>query len=144
MQVRGLDKLTAFLRSRAEKALAESKDDVQIGFTAAYAIYVHEDLEARHQPPHGHGGQAKFLEQPAREQQEVLAATVRDALSGGASIPQALMLAGLQLQGMAQDLCPVDTGNLRASAYTKLVDRLEAELGAVAGVSPGGHSVTEV
>jgi len=27
-----------------------------------YAIYVHEDLNARHEPPYGNGGHAKFLE----------------------------------------------------------------------------------
>ncbi len=37
--------------------------DIIIGYVADYAVYVHEDLQARHQP----GKQAKFLEQPARE-----------------------------------------------------------------------------
>jgi len=37
--------------------------DVIVGYTMAYAIYVHEDLEARHAP----GKEAKFLEKPARE-----------------------------------------------------------------------------
>ncbi len=37
------------------------------GNAAPYAIYVHENLEARHDPPYGHGGQAKFLESAVLE-----------------------------------------------------------------------------
>lgn len=45
---------------------------VIVFYTAEYAIYVHEDLEARHKP----GTQAKFLEQPLREKRMRLAAIV--------------------------------------------------------------------
>jgi len=37
--------------------------DVVVGYVADYAVYVHENLQAKHKP----GKQAKFLEQPARE-----------------------------------------------------------------------------
>jgi len=37
--------------------------DVVVGYVADYAVYVHEDLQAKHKP----GKQAKYLEQPARE-----------------------------------------------------------------------------
>lgn len=37
--------------------------DAIVGYTAGYAIFVHEDLEAQH----AEGKQAKFLEGPARE-----------------------------------------------------------------------------
>ena len=33
---------------------------------------------------------------------------------------QAMLKAGLFLQAASQRLCPVDTGNLRASAFTRL------------------------
>lgn len=36
---------------------------VEVGYSMYYAIYVHEDLDARHKP----GKQAKYLEQPLRE-----------------------------------------------------------------------------
>ena len=36
---------------------------VRVFYTASYAVYVHEDLEARHSP----GQEAKFLEKPIRE-----------------------------------------------------------------------------
>lgn len=29
-----------------------------------YAPYVHENLQARHDPPYGQGGKAKFMEDP--------------------------------------------------------------------------------
>ena len=51
--------------------------DVMVGYGTDYAIYVHEDLEARHAA----GKQAKFLEQPLRDFQtqiaEVIAKTIR-------------------------------------------------------------------
>lgn len=30
-----------------------------------YGPYVHENLQARHDPPYGQGGKAKFMEDPA-------------------------------------------------------------------------------
>jgi hypothetical protein len=39
---------------------------------APYAIYVHEDLHAQHQP----GKQAKYLEQPARQYRDAMKAIV--------------------------------------------------------------------
>lgn len=38
--------------------------DVVVGYTASYAVYVHENEEARHAP----GKIAKYLEVPAREE----------------------------------------------------------------------------
>ena len=37
--------------------------DMMVGYQAEYAVYVHEDLEARHKT----GKQAKYLEAPARQ-----------------------------------------------------------------------------
>jgi len=89
---------------------------VIVGYTAQYAIYVHENLEANHP----NGGQAKYLEQPAREMQAELAQIVKDRLNRGQTLEQALYVAGLKLQGESQKLVPVDTGNLRASAFTRI------------------------
>lgn len=46
--------------------------EVIVGYTQEYAIYVHEDLNARHAP----GKEAKFLEGPARRLQTRLARVV--------------------------------------------------------------------
>jgi len=49
---------------------------VLVGYTAAYAVYVHELVNNRHKP----GKQAKFLEQPLREKRlrmaEIIVAAV--------------------------------------------------------------------
>ena len=50
---------SAFTRAEGEGVDTE----VEVGYTAEYAVYVHENLDARHEP----GKQAKYLEQPARE-----------------------------------------------------------------------------
>ncbi len=123
MQVTGLDQVRARLNRWVADTIEHAEQTVEVGFTAAYAIFVHENLEARHEPPWGKGGQAKFIEQPIRERQQELADVITAAVKAGRTPLQAQLLAGLTLQGWAQALTPIDTGNLRASAYTKVVDR---------------------
>ncbi len=124
-----LDKLVALLRSKAAKAAKDNGAVVAVGYTAAYALYVHENMEQKllGQPrPSGLGtywspnGQPKFLEGPARELRPELAAIVKQALSQGKTMAQALLLAGLRLQRESQQRVPVEYGNLRASAFTRL------------------------
>lgn len=114
-KVEGLEKVVAALRARAAKARKDNDASVSVGYSAGYSLRVHEDLEAHHT-----NGQAKFLEQPAREFAPVLAGIVREALRQGKTLAQALLLAGLRLQREAMLLTPVDTGALRASAFTRL------------------------
>jgi CRISPR/Cas system-associated exonuclease Cas4 (RecB family) len=78
----------AALRAKAVQARKEGAPVVVVGYTAAYAIYQHEDLTM--------------------------------TVAGGATLAQGLMLAGLRLQRESQLLCPVDTGHLRSSAFTRL------------------------
>jgi hypothetical protein len=47
-----------------------------VSYGTNYAVYVHEDLEARHKP----GKQAKFLEQPLREKRDRIGAIVIEAV----------------------------------------------------------------
>jgi hypothetical protein len=56
----GVLRNTAFTRSEG----TEMNPEVRVGYTAGYALYVHENLKAHHPV-----GQAKFLEQPARQKQ---------------------------------------------------------------------------
>jgi hypothetical protein len=52
---------------------------VEVGFSAAYAIFVHENLEARH-----HVGQAKFLQTPLdTKRAQILAIIQERARVGG-------------------------------------------------------------
>lgn len=101
-----------------EKKIAELQRpaSVQVGFTVNYAIYVHENLKAFHPV-----GQAKFLETAARENETKINKIIASALKKGASLDEALLLGGLYLQREAQKLCPVDTGALKASAFTRIV-----------------------
>lgn len=50
----------------------------QVGFTQFYAIYVHENVGANFKV-----GQAKFLEEPAREMARELGGVVRASMQGG-------------------------------------------------------------
>ena len=119
-KVEGVSRVIAALRKadkklQADKARGGQGQSVVVGFTAAYAIYVHEDLAAHHNV-----GQAKFLEQPARTLKRELAQIITDAVKKGKTLLQGLLLAGLRLQREAMILTPVDTGNLRASAFTRV------------------------
>lgn len=111
----GVLKLVEKLRELAVRRTTDADVSVAIGYTQSYAIYVHENLEARHPV-----GQAKFLEQPFRERVNAMAAIVRKALLANRTMAQALLLAGLYLQRESQLLVPVDTGALKGSAFTRL------------------------
>lgn len=113
-QMQGLQSVINALRSKAAKANKDSKSSVVVGFSASYAIYVHENLEAHHPI-----GQAKFLEQPAKQMKSELAEIVKSALRQGKTVSQSLLLAGLRLQRESMRLVPVDTGALKASAFVR-------------------------
>jgi len=125
VKIDGLDKL--LLRFKAEKTLA--KDSVVIvGYTAKYALYVHENVEMkwkgkpRKKPAKGkywEPGQAKFLEQPARERITEIKAAIVGVYRKTHSLPLGLKAGGLLLQRFSQKLVPVDTSALKGSAYTK-------------------------
>jgi len=71
---------TSALKSSAATAssIERSKMEVVISYGTAYALYVHEDLEARHKP----GKTAKFLEGPFREHQKKLINIVKESIRG--------------------------------------------------------------
>lgn len=48
--------------------------DVLVGYTANYAVYVHEDLNAHHKT----GKSAKYLERPAREKRGEIIAIINE------------------------------------------------------------------
>lgn len=80
-------------------------------------LHVHENLQMFHRV-----GRAKFLEQPARELQNdgTLRRIVDEGRKQGLTLAQCLLRAGLRIQRDSQLLVPVRTGNLRASAFTRL------------------------
>lgn len=113
----GDDEVIKKLRDIAKRVSKKYEGNVVVGYEAAYAVYVHEDLTASHP----NGGQAKYLEQPARTKAKEIREVVNAAMARGATVEKALFMGGLKLQRESQLLVPVDTGYLRASAFTKIM-----------------------
>lgn len=110
VKVEGVEKVIAGLKLRVPKA---PRVVVRVGYGTNYGLFVHEDLSAHHRV-----GQAKFLEMPARQMAPELRQYIAQLVQQGMELAQALLLAGLRLQAASQKLVPVDTGQLRASAFT--------------------------
>lgn len=115
-RIDGLEQLLARFRAMQSRWI-RPRSSVVVGYQTNYAVHVHENMEARHPV-----GQAKFLEQPARELSNdgTLQGIVTTALRRGATVEQALLLAGLRLQRESQRLVPVATGTLKNSAFTRI------------------------
>lgn len=121
MKVNGIDGIQRAFRGLSKSAFGagatKTNPQVIVGYTAEYAVYVHENLECNHP----NGGQAKYLESPARRLRPELVEMVRDLVfNKKMTLANALLLAGLRLQRESQLLVPIDTGNLRDSAFTRL------------------------
>ena len=130
MKVLNLKKVLSSIKSQKTKYNKSTKmPSVIVGYTARYALHVHENLgqtlkgQPRPSPKTGNywdpNGQPKFLEQPARTLAGELATIVKTAMKNGATMLQSLFIAGLRLQRESQLLVPVDTSNLKNSAFTK-------------------------
>ena len=109
------------------KKAGKSIIGVTVGYTANYAVHVHENakMEARRRlssKRKNPRAQWKFLEQPARELQSDMTKIVRASMKKIPDMEIALGAAGLLLQRESQLLVPVDTGNLKGSAFTRLDD----------------------
>lgn len=111
-RVERIGALIGALRRLGDKV--RGRTSVLVGYTQNYALPVHERLDVFHPV-----GQAKYLEQPARTLAPELAEIARRAYQKGATVEEALLLAGLRLQRASQQLVPVDTGALRNSAFTR-------------------------
>lgn len=148
--VEGFSSVIAAIRQRIAAAQAEANVSVVVGFTAVYALYVHENVEARNiglSVPRKSGigvywgphGGPKFLEGPAREMSEELGETVRTAMANGLPMAQALLLAGYKLQREAMERVPVEHDLLRSSAFTKLETELALSTARQATGQTGGQ-----
>lgn len=113
VEIVGLEKVVQEMRARTRKLQTTS---LVVGYSAPYALRVHEDLAMRHP----RGGQAKFLEQPMREYSVQIAQVVRDEVAKGSELPRALEEGGLFLLEKSIPLVPVDTGFLRDSWYVRI------------------------
>lgn len=116
MKITGVRRVRQTLKGLRTK-YGEKSPVVLVGYTANYALHVHENLESRHKE----GQQAKYLEQPARELADdgTLGGLVRGTMAMGGTMAEGLLVAGNRLQRESQELVPVDTGNLKGSAFTR-------------------------
>lgn len=115
VKIEGSDEIKVKLTRMANAARAETVNRIVCGYSAPYAVYVHENLEAYHS-----NGQAKFLEQPARERKGDIAAAVVSARRSGQPLEQALMAGAEELRKRSQPLVPVATGFLRDSWFAEV------------------------
>jgi len=117
-KLEGLRELLDALKRRQREWLANGKGaTVVVGYTQNYALYVHEDLTAHHNV-----GQAKYLEQPAREFGNVIGKLVSETFRQTHNLTKSLLVGGLRLQRESQLLVPVRYGLLKASAFTRAED----------------------
>jgi hypothetical protein len=140
-KVEGINEvLRLFLRKLRRVSEDGGKPSVIVGYTAEYALHVHENLEAAHGAAYnvkyaayykrgkragqlkiqrGPEQQAKFLERPAREMKRELAGMVRETVAKGSTLTQGLLLAGGALLHASQQIVPVDTGYLKNSGFMR-------------------------
>jgi hypothetical protein len=114
-RIHGMDKVLATITDRERGMRRGAFARAEVGYSAPYAVYVHENLQAYHPV-----GQAKYLERPAREYAGEIARITREALQKGMSLKEALLEGGRFLLRMSQPLVPVDTGALRASGFVRV------------------------
>lgn len=136
--IKGSKELQAKLRKKVTKAQKDNGSVVMVGYTAEYAIYVHENLamkwkglprkgkrpdgterKGNYWDPAGQG-QSQYLIQPFREKHAELMAIVKHIYKKTKDITLSLTVAGQRLQAESQELVPVDIGNLKQSAFTKV------------------------
>ena len=134
MKIEGVDKLKSQMLALAGQSKREDDVSVIVGYTAAYALHVHENIEmagaGMPRKPPGRGlywdpqgrAQAKFLEAPARMYRERIKQIALDTYAKSKNLSQSLLMAGLYLQRESMLLVPVDTGNLKGSAFTRKED----------------------
>jgi hypothetical protein len=113
--------ITNVIQALKAKSLAGKREmHGFVGFSAPYAVYVHEDMTANHP----NGGQAKYLSAPARNPavKAAMAAALRAKLQAKKSLGEAIVESMNVLLSAALPLVPVDTGVLRDSHFVELRD----------------------
>ena len=118
-KITGVRSVQLTLKSMEKESQREDDGEVYVGYTAQYALHVHEAPPGtQFQRP---GAQSKYLEQPARDMSDELADIIRKSKKRGVGLVHSIYLAGLRLQRASMQIVPVDTGNLRASAFTRIL-----------------------
>ena len=113
MHVIGIDKVNAELKKIASRSNQKDMGNVIVGYTQYYAVYVHE-----RQAKHKEGKQWKYLEAPLRRLAPEIPKIVATIYMYSNSLIKGLLVAGLRIQRESQEIVPIDTSALKASAYT--------------------------
>lgn len=108
---KGFLKLAHNLKRLSENVKRTQKITFGVVYTAPHARRIHEDLEMPHT-----NGQAKFLEQPLRQNARLMSKMVKDLVrKQKKTLREALLIVGQWLLEESKKLVPVDTGELRDS-----------------------------
>lgn len=110
LKLDGRDRLIKRFRAMAEKVGREVR--LVVGYSAPYAMRIHEDLEMPHK-----NGQAKFLEEPLKLLRNDMRIYIRDQLRKEVKLEKVLINVGNKILSVSRKLVPVDTGRLRDSGY---------------------------
>lgn len=114
--------LNALLKALHRKAQHMGRGAVAVtSYSTDYAVYIHENLQLNH-AAHGCGGQAKYLEEPARTKLPELRAVAASAMRRNRylALAKAVLEVARTLLTFSRPLVPVDTGKLRDSGRARL------------------------
>lgn len=128
-RVYGTKKLQAVLSAKMREMQKTAASRVVVGYSAPYAMYVHEAVGMVLQGlprPSGIGnywdpnGQAKFLEEPTRLYAKDMGAFICRLMRQRSTLLLALLKAGQILLRESKKLVPVEYGDLKASGYVRI------------------------
>lgn len=108
--IEGSNRISLRLNQLIRRVGNEANGIYSVSYDAPYAVYVHEDLSMQHS-----NGQAKYLEQPARQHKRELANIVRKHAQRTGSVRVGMLMASRRLLAYSQRLVPVRTGKLKRS-----------------------------
>lgn len=116
-QIQGVSKLIGQLNTMAAQSKKRDDGDVLVGYSQNYALHVHE-RDVYHET-----GTWKYLEKAYKEVYPSILHTIKEVYKKTGSVQKGLLISGLRIQRVSQDkYCPVDTGALKASAWTATED----------------------
>ena len=118
MIIQGIEELEKNLKNLAK---ATQSEDVIVGYSADYAVYVHETNKN-----YNNNKQWKYLETPARRLRSLLLVYIIQTYKRTKDFQKSLIAAGMKLQAASMDIVPVDTGALKASAFTSVESKAPA------------------
>lgn len=106
------------LRKYCQQNQGKPQVTIVVGYSQSYALEVHERTDIRHKV-----GQSKYLEAAARNNTSDIQNTLRQ--SPRDKLAENMLKAGLLIQRESQQLVPVDTSALKASAFTCIEEELD-------------------